>query len=241
MRTEQTGAGLRLRILVAIGALTPSAASCRHRCALPSERAIPPRSRRRWPVVARLPTQGAGKRLEEVSDASTVDAEEGAEMTYHPATRHGAGYDTPDVLQSRGPRRLVLITSLAYLAAAIAGASVASRLGLVHAHGHAQRHALMSQINPAHNTAHLAAGLVGLALAWNAVTARLYGWLLFLVYAPAFVYGIATSGRPHHDVLSLTRADNLIHALTAFIGFVVARWPVGRLPGGYPPGPAGDR
>src|SRR3954465_9369228 len=45
-------------------------------------------------------------------------------------------------------------------------------------------------INPLHNIAHILVGVLGLALGRTLAGARTYGWLLAVLYAALFVYGL---------------------------------------------------
>jgi hypothetical protein len=80
-------------------------------------------------------------------------------------------------------------------------------------------------VNPLHNIAHILVGAVGLALARTLSGARTYGWLLAVLYAVLFVYGLIAVGKSW-DFLDINAADNVLHILTAAVGLVIALGPV---------------
>lgn len=86
-------------------------------------------------------------------------------------------------------------------------------------------------INPLHNIAHIAVGLVGLASFRTLTGARTYGWLLAGLYAVLFVYGLIAAGKSW-DFLNINAADNVLHIATAVVGLVIALGPVRTAVGG---------
>ena len=84
---------------------------------------------------------------------------------------------------------------------------------------------LFFMINPLHNIVHIVIGVAGLLLSRTLAGARTYGWLLAVGYAAAFVYGLLALGQDW-DVLNINGADNVLHALTAIVGLVIALLPV---------------
>lgn len=80
-------------------------------------------------------------------------------------------------------------------------------------------------INPLHNIVHIVIGLAGLALGRALAGARTYGWLLFVGYAAASVYGFIAIGKSW-DFLAINSADNVLHVVTALIGLIIALAPV---------------
>jgi hypothetical protein len=80
-------------------------------------------------------------------------------------------------------------------------------------------------INPLHNVVHVVIGLAGLAMARTLAGARSYGWLLFVGYAAASVYGFVAIGKSW-DFLAINTADNVLHVVTALIGLALALAPV---------------
>jgi len=80
-------------------------------------------------------------------------------------------------------------------------------------------------INPLHNVAHILVGVLGLALGRTLAGARTYGWLLAVLYAALFVYGLIAAGKSW-DFLNINGADNVLHILTAVVGVVIATLPV---------------
>jgi hypothetical protein len=84
---------------------------------------------------------------------------------------------------------------------------------------------LFFMINPMHNIVHIVIGVAGLLLARSLGGARTYGWLLAVGYTAAFVYGLLAVGQDW-DFLNINAADNVLHALTAVVGLVIALLPV---------------
>ena len=80
-------------------------------------------------------------------------------------------------------------------------------------------------INPLHNIAHILVGLAGLALARTLAGARTYGWLLAVLYAALFVYGLIAVNKSW-DFLNINAGDNVLHIATALVGLVIALLPV---------------
>jgi Domain of unknown function (DUF4383) len=86
-------------------------------------------------------------------------------------------------------------------------------------------------INPLHNIVHIVIGLAGLAMARTLSGARSYGWLLFVGYAAASVYGFIAIDKSW-DFLAINSADNVLHVVTALVGLVIALAPVNDAVGG---------
>lgn len=88
------------------------------------------------------------------------------------------------------------------------------------------------QVNHLHNIAHLLFGLAGIAMSRTLPAARSYGWALGVVFAILTVFGFALSATGNLDeqvnFLALNTADNILHILTAAVGFVIALMPVDR-------------
>jgi hypothetical protein len=80
-------------------------------------------------------------------------------------------------------------------------------------------------VNPLHNIVHVVIGIAGLALARTLSGARTYGWVLFVGYAAAAVYGFAAIDKSW-DFLAINTADNVLHVVTALIGLIIALAPV---------------
>lgn len=81
-------------------------------------------------------------------------------------------------------------------------------------------------VNPLHNLVHLAVGAAGLA-AWRSLpNSRGYGWVLLAAYGLTFAYGLAVAG--DDALLNVNAADNVLHALSAAAGLVVATAPARR-------------
>ena len=99
------------------------------------------------------------------------------------------------------------------------------------------------EINPLHNIVHLVLGLLGLAMWRRLATARTYGWLLFVGYAAAFVYGLFAVNNRDINFLSLNNPDNWFHLASSLAGLVTALLPARRrspMPETYSTGTAYD-
>jgi hypothetical protein len=128
---------------------------------------------------------------------------------------------------SRGktvPEILALAFGAVYLLVGIVGFFVT---GFDHFADNDQHESLLGlfMINPLHNIAHILVGVAGLALARTLAGARTYGWLLAGLYAVLFVYGLIAVGKDW-DFLNINGGDNVLHALTAIVGAVIALLPV---------------
>ena len=128
---------------------------------------------------------------------------------------------------TRGSRTLPEILGLAfgaiYLLVGIVGFFIT---GFDDFAGNSQHEMLLFfMINPMHNIVHIVIGVAGLLLARTLAGARTYGWLLAVGYAAAFVYGLLAVGQDW-DFLNINAADNVLHALTAVVGLVIALLPV---------------
>ncbi len=80
-------------------------------------------------------------------------------------------------------------------------------------------------VTPFHNTVHVLIGVVGLAMAGTLPRARVYGWLLAVVYGATFGYGLFAIGESW-DPLAINAADNVLHLGSALLGLVIALGPV---------------
>jgi hypothetical protein len=80
-------------------------------------------------------------------------------------------------------------------------------------------------VNPLHNVVHLVIGLLGIALWSTPRSARTYGWLLFVGYAAAFVYGLIAVNNSDLNFLNINGADNGLHIASALAGLAIALWP----------------
>ncbi|MEU5693804.1 DUF4383 domain-containing protein [Actinosynnema sp. NPDC020468] len=145
----------------------------------------------------------------------------------HPTTRGRvkvAGLQPAQVLAG--------LVGLAFLVAGVAGFV---RTGFGDFAG--EQHALLLgfSVNPLHNVIHLALGVLGLLMATGSGLSRLYGWIVFLGYAAALVWGlmiigvvsvnpVASLGNP----LALTVNDNWLHLGLAAVGLLIAVLPARR-------------
>src|SRR3954453_11030635 len=121
------------------------------------------------------------------------------------------------------PQILALVFGAVYLLVGIVGFFIT---GFDNFAGNSQHEMLLFfMINPMHNVVHIVIGLAGLLLARTLAGARTYGWLLAVGYAAAFVYGLLAVGQDW-DFLNINGPDNVLHALTAIVGLVIALLPV---------------
>ena len=122
------------------------------------------------------------------------------------------------------PQLLALIFGAVYLLVGIIGFFVT---GFDNFAGNSQHEMLVGlfMINPLHNIAHILVGVVGLVLARTLAGARTYGWLLAVLYAVLFVYGLIAVGKSW-DFLNINAGDNVLHIATALVGLVIALAPV---------------
>jgi hypothetical protein len=128
------------------------------------------------------------------------------------------------------PEILALVFGAVYLLVGIIGFFVT---GFDNFAGNSQHEMLLGlfMINPLHNIAHILVGVVGLALSRTLAGARIYGWLLAVLYAVLFVYGLLAVGESW-DFLNINAADNVLHIATAVVGLVIATGPVRSAVGG---------
>ena len=120
------------------------------------------------------------------------------------------------------PQTLALAFGAVYLLVGIVGFFVT---GFDNFFGHTDETLIVFDINPAHNVVHILIGVLGLVLGRTLAGARTYGWLLAVGYGAAFVYGLIAINQTW-DFLSINAADNVLHALTAIVGLVIALGPV---------------
>ena len=122
------------------------------------------------------------------------------------------------------PQTLALVFGAVYLVVGIIGFFWT---GFDNFAGNSQHDMLIGlfMINPLHNIAHILVGVLGLALGRTLAGARTYGWLLAVLYAVLFVYGLIAVGQSW-DFLNINAADNVLHILTAAVGLVIALGPV---------------
>jgi hypothetical protein len=131
-------------------------------------------------------------------------------------TGTGRGKSVPEILG--------LAFGAVYLLVGIVGFFVT---GFDHFADNDQHESLLGlfMINPLHNIAHILVGVAGLVLARTLAGARTYGWLLAVLYAALFVYGLIAVGKDW-DFLNINGGDNVLHILTALVGLAIALIPV---------------
>jgi hypothetical protein len=122
------------------------------------------------------------------------------------------------------PEILALAFGAIYLVVGIVGFFVT---GFDNFAGNSQHDMLIGlfMINPLHNIAHILVGVLGLALGRTLAGARNYGWILAVLYAALFVYGLIAVGKSW-DFLNINAGDNVLHILTAVVGLIIALLPV---------------
>lgn len=141
----------------------------------------------------------------------------------------GAGHDTGTGTDKKGVHQwLALIIGVVYLLVGLAGFAVTGFDGWTE-HDHSQT-LLGFAINPLHNVVHILIGLLGVLLWRTSSGARTFGWILAIGYGAAFVYGLIVQDDPNLNVLNINAADNVLHALSAIAGLVIALWPKRRDP-----------
>jgi len=118
---------------------------------------------------------------------------------------------------------LALIIGVVYLLVGLVGFAITGFDGWTD-HDHSQR-LLVFAINPLHNVVHVVIGLLGVLMwrTWNG--ARAFGWILFIGYGAAFVYGLIVQDDPETNLLNINAADNVLHAASAAAGLIIALWP----------------
>lgn len=114
-----------------------------------------------------------------------------------------------------------------FLLAGIAGFFVT---GFDNVAEHTNETLLGFEVNPLHNLVHLAIGIAGLVMARTLRTARVFGWVLVVVYGLTLIYGLVVVDSPDANILSINQADNWLHLASVVIGLVIALLPVRRDP-----------
>ena len=128
------------------------------------------------------------------------------------------------------PQTLALVFGAVYLLVGIIGFFWTGFSNFADRSGHDMLLGIF-MVNPLHNIAHILVGVLGLAMARTLAGARTYGWLLAVLYAALFVYGLIAAGKSW-DFLAINAADNVLHILTAVVGLVIALGPVRDAVGG---------
>lgn len=147
-------------------------------------------------------------------------------MTATPATPASGAAASADHVRRRPHQYLALVIGVVYLLVGIAGFAVTGFADWT-VHDHSQT-LLGFAVNPLHNVVHLAIGLLGVLLWSRPSAARTYGWILLVGYGAAFVYGLLVVDDPQANVLNINGADNVLHAVSAAAGLLIALWPVRR-------------
>jgi fumarate reductase subunit D len=138
----------------------------------------------------------------------------------HPTTAGGAG----TVGATRATHQwLALVFGVVYLLVGLAGFLVTGFDGFA-AHDHSQS-LLGFAVNPLHNIVHIIIGALGIAMWKRSDSARTFGWILFVVYALTFVYGLIAANNDDINFLNINGADNGLHIVSALAGLAIALWP----------------
>ncbi|WP_454858706.1 DUF4383 domain-containing protein [Promicromonospora soli] len=123
-------------------------------------------------------------------------------------------------------QRLALIVGVVFLLIGAAGFIVT---GFSDVTGRDESERLLGfAVNPLHNAVHLLIGILGVSLWASSAGARVFGWILLLVYGAAFVYGLYAVDNPEIDYLNTNDADNWLHLGGAVVGLLIAIWPARR-------------
>lgn len=118
---------------------------------------------------------------------------------------------------------LALVIGVVYTLVGIAGFFVTGFSGFASPEGDIL---LGFEVNPLHNIVHLVIGILGIVMYKTLSSARGYGWILVVAYAPVFLYGLFVAGSDEPaNFLALNAADNWLHAISALAGLAIAMWP----------------
>ncbi|MFD9732862.1 DUF4383 domain-containing protein [Umezawaea sp. NPDC059074] len=127
---------------------------------------------------------------------------------------------------------LVALMSVLFIVAGVVGFL---RTGFGDFAGEQHAMVLGFAVNPLHNVIHLAFGVLGLLLAGSSALARTFGWVLFLAYGAAFVWGLMLAGIISSNPISgmgnplaLNANDNWLHLGFAAVGLLIAVLPARR-------------
>ncbi|WP_199444263.1 DUF4383 domain-containing protein [Umezawaea beigongshangensis] len=128
-----------------------------------------------------------------------------------------------------------VLAGLAGIAFVVIGVAGFVRTGFGEFTGEHHATLLGFAINPLHNVVHLALGVLGLLMSTGSGLARTYGWILFLGYGAAFVWGLMLDGiistNPVSGLgnpLNLNSADTWLHLGFAALGLLIAVLPARR-------------
>jgi hypothetical protein len=133
--------------------------------------------------------------------------------------------------QRARPQPAQLLAAAVGIVYVVGGAVGLIRTGFGDFTGSAHAPLLMFGVNPLHNVVHVAVGVLGLLMAMTLISARLFGWLLFVVFGLLFVWGLMVIGvvpnvvARYGNPLNLNGADNWLHVVTAAVGLVIALLP----------------
>jgi len=142
-------------------------------------------------------------------------------------TASASGATARPATAARGVHQyLALVIGVVYLLVGAVGFAITGFDGWT-MHDHSQT-LLVFAINPLHNVVHLVIGLLGVLLWSRSTSARTYGWILAIGYGAAFVYGLIVVDDPEANVLNINGADNVLHAVSAAAGLLIALWPARR-------------
>lgn len=135
-------------------------------------------------------------------------------------TRTDARPTSPDeTSQGRAARTLTLLTGIVFLAVGIIGFVIT---GFDDFASHEADHSLLwFDLNPLHNLAHLAFGVLGVLMWRSYRMARAFGLLLVVGYGAVLAFGIAAIGEDW-NVLNINTADNWLHLGFIVLGAVIA-------------------
>ncbi|GAB3499062.1 DUF4383 domain-containing protein [Amycolatopsis cihanbeyliensis] len=121
------------------------------------------------------------------------------------------------------PRLLAGLLGLGYLALGVLGFLLADGSVLERAPGNT---VWVFGASAVLNIVHLAVGVLGLAAATKVTGAQFYGWALLAGFAGLTAYGVLVAATASgHDILNLNWEVNMLHGVTAVLGFLLGYLP----------------
>nr|WP_240895716.1 DUF4383 domain-containing protein [Kineococcus siccus] len=135
-----------------------------------------------------------------------------------------SGAEVGDVPHRTAGQYLSLIAGVLFLLLAVGG-FVVSGFSDPTGSNH-QQQVVGFAVNPLSNAVHLVLGLLGVAAYTGRRRARAYGLLLFVACAALYAYGSVVADDPVGNPLNLNWPVNVLHAVAAVLGVLIALVPV---------------